>query len=60
MQALINFGNKVNTMILAYILGLDFKVCQTNVEAQKINEFTFEIFKIVSASLQVEDKLKMA
>ena len=36
-KALINFGNKVNIMALAYLAKLGLKVCLTNVGAQKID-----------------------
>lgn len=49
-NALTNFGSKVNIMILAYILKLDFQVCFTNVIAPKIDNFTFKIFEMVLAS----------
>lgn len=57
MQALINLGSKFNARILGYTLKLGLKVCFTNIKAQKINDSTFEIFEIVLASFQVEDKL---
>lgn len=50
MQTLINFYNEVNVMMLAYILKLGFRVCRINVEAQKIDDSTFETFKIVLTS----------
>lgn len=45
-------------MILVYTTKLNVKICYANVEAQKIDGFTFETFKIVLISLWIEDKLK--
>lgn len=38
-------------MTLVYTLKLDLKIYYTNVRAQKIDSFTFEIFEIVLPSL---------
>lgn len=57
-QILINFGNDINIIILAYTSKLGFRVYQTNVKAQKIDDFTFEIFEIILASFQIEISLK--
>lgn len=57
-KALFNSGNKVNAMIPAYIAKIGPKVCFINIVAQKINSSTFNIFEIVLASFQVEDKLR--
>ena len=59
-QALIDYGSKVNTMIPAYILKLGLRVRQTNVGAQKIDGSTLKTFEIVLASFQIEDKLGRA
>ena len=59
-RALIDLESEVNAIILAYALKLALKVYSTNVEAQKIDGSTFEIFEIVLASLLVEDKLGKA
>lgn len=58
MQALINFGSKVNTMTPAYILKLGLTVCRINVGAQKINGFTLKTFKVVLASFQMKEVQK--
>lgn len=50
MRALINSGSKINAIIPAYTLELDFKVRQTHVEAQKIDNSTLKTFNIVLAS----------
>lgn len=60
LQALINSYGKINAMTLAYALELSYKVCQTNIKAQKINGSTFKIFEMVLASFEVEDKFKKA
>lgn len=55
---LIDFRSKVNIMALIYIANLDLKVHSTNVKAQKINSSNFEIFKMILANFQVEDKFE--
>lgn len=50
LQALINFGSKIHTMTLAYTSKPGFKVRQTNVRAEKINNSILEIFGIVLLS----------
>ena len=47
---LIESGNKVNTIILEYILKLDVKVHFTNVRAQKMDGSILEIFEMILAS----------
>lgn len=37
-------------MAPAYISKLSFKICSTNVKTQKIDNSTFETFKIILAS----------
>ena len=59
-RALINSGSKVNVMTLAYTLKLGLKVRRTNVGAQKIDGSTLEMFGMVLASFQIEDKLERA
>lgn len=49
-KLLIDSGNKVNDIILGFALKLDFKVYFTNIKAQKIDNFTLKIFKIVLAN----------
>ena len=48
--ALLNFGKKVNRIISPYTAQLSLKVQKTNVSAQKINNFSLEIYKIVIAA----------
>ena len=57
-QALIDFGNKVNIMTPKYVSKLDLKICLSNVKVQKIDGFIVNIFKIVLASFQIENKLR--
>lgn len=59
-QTLIDSNNKINAMTLPYILKIDFQVCQTNIGAQIIDNSSFEIFEIVLASFQIENKLERA
>ena len=59
-QVLIDLGSKINIMIPAYVLNLNIKVYYINVGAQKIDGPITDTFGIVSASSQVEDKLKRA
>ena len=47
-------------MTIAYVSKLGLKVHPINVRAQKIDGSTLEIFRIVLASFQVEDKLRRA
>ena len=56
-QALIDSGSEINTMMLAYALKLGLKVHTTDVEAQKIDDSILETFGIVLASFQGENKL---
>ena len=59
-QALINFGNKVNAMMPAYAPNLGLKVRWTDIRAQKINGSIFKMFEIVLANFQVENKFGKA
>ena len=57
-RAFIDSDSKVNAMILAYASKLGFKIQHTDVEAQKIDSSSLEIFKMVLASFQIEAKLR--
>ena len=46
---MINFGNKVNIMILGYTSKLGLKIYRINVRTQKFDDSTFKIFEIVLA-----------
>lgn len=43
-------------MTLIYAIKLGFKICQSDIGVQKINDFTFKMFEIVLASFQIENK----
>ena len=55
-KALFDSGNKVNTINLDYVWNLGLKIQKTNVGAQKIDGSALEIFRIVIANFQLEDK----
>lgn len=57
LQALIDSGNRINAMRLAYISKIDLWVRCTNVRAQKINGSTLKTFGMILANFQVEDKI---
>lgn len=57
---LINSKSEVNIMTLVYASKLGFKTRHTNILAQKIVGFTLEIYEMVLASFQAEDKLGWA
>lgn len=59
-QALINFGNKVNAMTPAIILKIGLWVCRIDIGIWKIDDSTLKMFKIVLASFKVEDKFEKA
>lgn len=59
-RALINSGNKINTMTLVYINKLDLKGCYIYVKIQKIDSSIFQIFEIILANFQIKNKLKKA
>lgn len=54
---MIDLDSKVNIITLVYISKLGLKVYYTNIGAQKINNSTFEMFRIVLKSFQIEDKI---
>ena len=55
-RSLLNSGSEVNAISPVYAKRLGFKTWKTNVGAQKIDGSTLEIFGIVIANFQVEDK----
>ena len=55
-RALLNSGSKVNAMSPAYAKKLGLKTWKTNVGAQKIDGSALEIFGMIIADFQVEDK----
>lgn len=57
-QILIDFKNKVNIMIIAYISKIDFKFCSIYIEAEKIDGSTFKKFGITLTSFWFNNKLQ--
>ena len=55
--ALLNFGNNVNAMTLAYAAHLGLKVRVTNISTQKIDGSSLVTYGIVIAIFQVVNKL---
>ena len=55
-RALLDNGSEVNAMSPAYAKRLGLKTWKTNVGAQKIDGSALEIFGMVIADFQVEDK----
>ena len=55
-RALFDSGSEVNPISLAYAKKLGLKTQKTNVGAQKIDGSALEIFEMVIADFQVEDK----
>ena len=46
----------MNAMSFSYTKKLGLKVQQTNIKAQKINDFALKIFEMVITDFQIEDK----
>ena len=55
-KVLLNSGNEVNAINPNFAQKLGLKVWKTNVRVQKIDGSTLEIFGMVIADFQVEDK----
>ena len=55
-RALFNSGSKINAINPDYAWKLGLKIQKTNVEAQKNNGSTLEIFEMVIVDFQMEDK----
>lgn len=49
-QALLNFGSKINIITLAYAASLYLKIWSSSVGAKKINSSIFEILKMILAN----------
>lgn len=60
MRALIDFSNQVNAMTPVHTLKLGLKIGCIRFGAEIIDDFTFETFKIVLASFQIENTLGRA
>ena len=56
-KALLDSNSKINAMNPDFVWKLGFKIWKTNVGAQKIDGSILEIFGIVIADLQIEDKV---
>ena len=56
-KALLDSGSKINVINPNYARKLGLKIQKTNIEAQKIDGSTFEIFEIVIADFQAKDKV---
>ena len=52
---LLDSGNKINAMSLAYVKKLDLKTWKTNIGAQKIDSSTFKTFEIIITDFQMKD-----
>lgn len=59
-QALLDSGNKVNTMTPAHATKLNLKVQPIDVKAWKINNSTLLTFEMILVNSQVKNKLKIA
>lgn len=59
-RALIDLNSKINITPLAHSAKLDLKIRKTNIEAQKIDGSSLNIFEIVLADFQIEDKIGKA
>lgn len=57
---MINSKSEINAMISTYATKLGLKVQKTNIRAQKIDCLTFNIFRMVLADIQEENKLSKA
>ena len=55
-KILLNSSSKVNAINPDYAKKLGFKILQINIRALKIDDSALEIFGIVIADFQVEDK----
>lgn len=60
LDLLIDFNSKINTILLVYILKLDFKIYLINNRAQKIDSVIVNIFSIMLASFLISNKLEKA
>lgn len=56
-QILIDFKNNIHIINPAYTLKINLKIWSTNIKAYKIDNFTFEVFKIAPTSFQIDNKL---
>ena len=52
-----NSSNKVNAINLNYPQKLGLKILKTNIEAQKMNSSTLEVFEMMIADFQIKNKI---
>lgn len=57
---MLDLGSEVNAITPAFTSKLGFKICSTNVRAQKIDGSTLQTFGIVLTSFQIKDKFGQA
>lgn len=57
MKILLYNGSKINVINLVYAQRLGLKILKANIEAQKIYGSALEIFGMVIANFQVDDKI---
>ena len=55
-KALLDNSSKINVINPDIVWKLSLKILKTNIGAQKINSSALEIFEMVIADFQVEDK----
>lgn len=53
-RALINYNKKVNAITSTYASKSSLKVCQTNVNAKKIDGYNIKTFEIILVNFQIE------
>lgn len=59
-KSLINSGNEINAMTLAFAKQLGLQIRLTNFGAQKIDGLSLKTFGIIIARFQIEDKFGKA
>ena len=57
-QALINFGSKINAMTLAYTIKLGFIIQKTSIRARKIDDLPPKTYGIASTRFLIQDSLE--
>ena len=55
-EALLDFESDINVMSQAFAQQLGLKICKTNIEAQKIDGITLEIYGMVVSIFSVSNK----
>lgn len=59
-KTLIDFNNKINTIITVYAKKLDFKTWKTNINVQKIGKSRLTAYKMIIGGLQILNKFDKA